>query len=109
MLQRIPKAITTTQLQRNPKVIDELVKKGIQGVIIKESRQIGIFTPIDVYNDFLTEIENLKKHRKAKDLKNKLQKDIDRIKLLAGGIKEEFKYTPQELNDIFDKSYEVLP
>jgi len=113
MLQQLPQTITVTDLQRNPKILDNINAKGQVTIIIKGSQQVGVYTPIAVYNQIQAELERSRSQTQAEQLSSetkekKLREDIKLIKKLAGGIKLKRDYTVEELNKAFEKSYEML-
>lgn len=112
MYQSLPQTITVTELQRNPKIIDRLNRQQQEAIIIKGSKQVGVYTPIQVHQEFLRKLKEAANQTAAVSQKEndmELKKDLELIKSLAGGIKLKVNATPEELNKMIDDSYEMLP
>lgn len=58
-MNKIPKTYTTTQLQRQAGIYDDLSQENEGVMILRESQPIGVFTPVDVYNSMVDRIKEL--------------------------------------------------
>ncbi|MBD3279984.1 hypothetical protein GF389_00485 [Candidatus Dojkabacteria bacterium] len=110
MLQQAPQTITTTQLQRDPKIIDRINKNKQEALILRDSQQLGVYIPIQTYRKQIEEYKKLVekiKDRAGEDNEQELERDLRKIKELAGGLRLQKDYTPEELNELFAKSYDT--
>lgn len=68
MFQQIPQTITTTQLQRNPKILEKLNNENQIRVIIRESEQVGAYVPINLHNKLVRKVNRLERELEIRDL-----------------------------------------
>ena len=106
MFQQAPQTITVTDLQRNPKIIDYINKKNKEVFILKGSKQIGVYTPLPRYTSQIERLEDLEEELAKGEKQKQLEKDLEWIRRNAGKLKMKLDYTPEQLNEIFEKSYD---